>query len=70
MLQPAEKNQISATKNLDPKELSDRLMEIVGEENCTTSQADLYVYAFDAGIHRRKPDAVVRPHNVSNSIPA
>ena len=64
MLQPDKKNQISATKNLDPKKLSDRLMAIVGEENCTTSQADLYVYAFDGGIHRRKPDAVVRPQNV------
>lgn len=62
MLEAADDSRINTTPKLDPKELSDRLMEIVGEGNCTTSQADLYVYAFDGGIHRRKPDAVVRPH--------
>ena len=37
------------------------LKEILGEENVTTSAADRYVYAFDSGIHRRQPDAVIRP---------
>lgn len=34
---------------------------IVGEERVRTSKADLYVYGFDAGMHRSIPDAVVRP---------
>jgi glycolate oxidase len=44
-------------------EVAEKLMKIVGEKNCTTSTAELYVYAFDGGIHRRQPDAVVRPIN-------
>jgi len=43
------------------KEIADRLMEIVGEENVSTSVANLYVYSFDAGIHRHMADAVARP---------
>ena len=43
------------------EEVVDQLKKIVGEERCTTKTADLYVYSFDAGIHRRMPDAVVRP---------
>jgi glycolate oxidase len=41
----------------------DRLVEIVGEKDCSTRTAELYVYSFDGGIHRRMPDAVVRPRN-------
>jgi len=40
-----------------------RIREIVGEDRIRTSQADLYVYGFDAGMHRAIPDAVVRPAN-------
>jgi glycolate oxidase len=42
-------------------EIVDRLVNIVGEKNCSTRTAELYVYSFDAGIHRHMPDAVVRP---------
>jgi glycolate oxidase len=45
-------------------EVIKELNEIFGEDRCKTSPAETYVYAFDAGIHRRKPDAVVRPVNV------
>jgi len=37
------------------------IREIVGAERVRTSKADLYVYGFDAGMHRSIPDAVVRP---------
>jgi glycolate oxidase len=43
--------------------LEEKLKGIVGEERCSTRTAELYVYAFDGGIHRRRPDAVVRPEN-------
>jgi len=39
----------------------DKLIEIVGEEHCRTTTAELYAYSTDAGIHRSMPDAVVRP---------
>ncbi len=37
------------------------LERIVGKERMSTKVADLYVYGFDASIHHRTPDAVVRP---------
>jgi glycolate oxidase len=43
------------------KELLKELKDIVGDEYCKSENADLYVYAFDGGIHRRKPDVVVQP---------
>jgi glycolate oxidase len=43
--------------------IADRLAEIVGEKDLSTRTAELYVYSFDGGIHRRMPDAVVRPRN-------
>ncbi|UCH89403.1 MAG: FAD-binding protein [Thermoplasmata archaeon] len=39
----------------------DKLKGIVGDENCRTDTAERYCYAFDGGIHRAMPDAVVRP---------
>ncbi len=39
----------------------DRLRDIVGEEHTKTTVAELYVYAFDASIHRSLPDVVVQP---------
>jgi glycolate oxidase len=47
------------------EKIVDRLTEIVGEKDCSTKLAELYVYSFDGGIHRRMPDAVVRPRNVN-----
>ncbi len=45
------------------EDIVEKLVDILGEENCSTRTAELYVYSFDGGIHRRKPDAVVRPKN-------
>ena len=45
-------------------EVARELSEIFGEDRCKTNPADVYVYGFDSGIHRNKPDAVVRPMNV------
>ena len=45
------------------EEILGRLVEIVGEKDCSTNIAELYVYSFDGGIHRRMPDAVVRPRD-------
>jgi glycolate oxidase len=42
-------------------ETLDALEEIVGERNLSTKVADLYTYGFDASIHHRSPDVVVRP---------
>ncbi len=42
-------------------ETLDALKEIVGERNLSTRVADLYTYGFDASIHHRNPDVVVRP---------
>jgi len=39
------------------------LRDIVGDEYCRTDNAELYVYAFDSSIHRKKPDVVVQPQN-------
>lgn len=46
------------------KEIIERLRDIVGDDHCRTNNAELYVYAFDGGIHRKKPDVVVQPQNV------
>ncbi|KPL19518.1 MAG: FAD linked oxidase-like protein [candidate division Zixibacteria bacterium SM23_81] len=45
-------------------EVIKELNEIFGEDRCKTNPSDVYVYGFDAGIHRSMPDAVVRPMNV------
>ncbi|HPQ42337.1 MAG TPA: FAD-binding oxidoreductase, partial [bacterium] len=39
--------------------------EIVGTKNIKTSPSDCFVYGFDAGLHRRVPDAVVQPENTA-----
>ncbi len=39
------------------------LGDIVGEKNCSTRTADLYVYGFDASIHHKTPDVVVQPRS-------
>jgi glycolate oxidase len=41
----------------------EELEEIVGEPNVSTGVADLYTYGFDASIHHRSPDVVVRPRS-------
>jgi len=41
-----------------------KIREIVGDDRIATSKSDLYVYAFDSGIHRAIPDAAVRPKTV------
>ena len=46
------------------KHVVEELERIVGKERMSTKVADLYVYGFDASIHHRTPDAVVRPANV------
>ena len=43
------------------KEILGQLKDIVGDDMCRTNNAELYVYAFDGGIHRKKPDVVVQP---------
>ena len=45
------------------KEVVDGIEGIVGSERYSTKTADLYVYGFDASIHHRTPDLVVRPVN-------
>ncbi len=47
------------------KDIIKQLQDIVGSEYCKTSNAELYVYAFDGGIHRKKPDVVVQPQNTA-----
>jgi glycolate oxidase len=46
-------------------EIADKLKAIVGDENASTATAELFVYSFDGGIHRKMPDAVVRPGTAS-----
>lgn len=41
----------------------EELQKIFGEDDVSTRTSELYVYSFDGGIHRRMPDAVVRPRN-------
>lgn len=45
------------------KDIIKELQDIVGNEYCRTTNAELYVYAFDSSIHRKKPDVVVQPQN-------
>jgi len=45
------------------KDIIRQLQDIVGDTYCRTDNAELYVYAFDGGIHRKKPDVVVQPQN-------
>ncbi len=45
------------------KEIIKELIDIVGDAYCKTSNAELYVYAFDGGIHRHRPDVVVQVQN-------
>jgi glycolate oxidase len=45
------------------KEIMNQLSDAVGADSCRTNNAELYVYAFDGGIHRKKPDVVVQPQN-------
>ena len=43
------------------EQVVEKLMDIFGERDVSTRTSELYVYSFDGGIHRRMPDAVVRP---------
>ncbi|MDD1772824.1 MAG: FAD-binding oxidoreductase [Methanomassiliicoccales archaeon] len=45
--------------------LTKEIASIVGEDNCSTSVADLYTYGFDSSIHHHTPDMVVRPKATS-----
>lgn len=47
------------------KEIINELQDIVGSEYCRTNNAEMYVYAFDGGIHRKMPDVVVQPQNAA-----
>ena len=47
--------------DLMDQEIISKLSTIVGEVNCRTTTAELYVYSMDASIHKAMPDAVVRP---------
>lgn len=53
--------------NIQPKHASaaaiQAIEDIVGETNVRTSPSDLFVYGFDAGLHRKLPDAVVQPES-------
>ncbi|UCE80516.1 MAG: FAD-binding protein [Methanobacteriota archaeon] len=46
------------------KEVAEEIGRIVGKGRCSTDIADLYVYGFDASIHHKTPDVVVRPSTV------
>ena len=48
--------------DLEPRAI-ERVKQIVGEGNCSTRTADLYIYGFDASIHHRSPDIVVQPRS-------
>jgi glycolate oxidase len=43
------------------QELLAQIRDIVGEDNFSTKIADLYVYGFDASIHHRNAEVIVRP---------
>lgn len=45
------------------KEIISQLSDTVGADFCRTNNAELYVYAFDGGVHRKKPDVVVQPQS-------
>jgi glycolate oxidase len=42
------------------------LKQLVGEENCSTSLADLYTYGSDASVHQSRPEIVIRPRCVEH----
>ncbi len=46
------------------KGVLEELEKIVGKERMSDKTADLYVYGFDASIHHKTPDAIVKPLNV------
>ncbi|MGQ9587396.1 MAG: FAD-binding oxidoreductase [Thermoplasmata archaeon] len=43
------------------KMVIEELEKIVGKDRMSTKTADLYVYGFDASIHHKNPDVIVRP---------
>ncbi|MGB2826147.1 MAG: FAD-binding oxidoreductase, partial [Thermoplasmata archaeon] len=43
------------------QEIVEEIKGIVGKDGYSTDIADLYVYGFDASIHHKTPDIVVRP---------
>jgi glycolate oxidase len=45
------------------KAVLQELERIVGKDRMSTKTADLYVYGFDASIHHKTPDVIVRPAN-------
>ncbi|MBN1677972.1 MAG: FAD-binding protein [Candidatus Thermoplasmatota archaeon] len=45
------------------KGVVEELEKIVGKDRVSTKTADLYVYGFDASIHHKNPDVVVKPAN-------
>jgi len=45
------------------KTVVEELKKIVSEDRLSTKVADLYVYGFDASIHHKNPDVIVRPVN-------
>ena len=45
------------------KTVVEELKKIVSEDRLSTKVADLYVYGFDASIHHKNPDVIVRPAN-------
>jgi len=46
-------------------ETLEALLAIVGENNMSTRAADLYTYGFDASIHHRSPEVIVRPRTTA-----
>ncbi len=47
-------------RHAKPEQIA-QIQEIVGVDRVKTALADRYVYAFDGGMHRAIPDAVIRP---------
>ena len=45
------------------KAVVEELKKIVSEDRVSTKIADLYVYGFDASIHHKNPDVIIRPVN-------
>ena len=43
------------------REAIEAMESIVGADNLLSSESDRFVYGFDAGMHRKLPDAVARP---------
>jgi glycolate oxidase len=46
----------------------EELESIVGEPNLSTRVADLYTYGFDASIHHRSPEVIVRPRTTDEVV--